>query len=289
MERTYSGRQGKMTMQDIQGRLSVRTERYSFYRIPNGTLRFAEHSPETFHPDKQLCNCTKNVSERPSGKPDSIQQYIKFEQNLGRYTFELSLDDRGFPWFKFWWKAPAIGWKFKDTLRDKSGMSQAYFMSDVNDYKGNIKVQVDIPGYGLTDCFFGNVYFGNKVDISTLMNGHSPSRIIDLQKIPDDQVWAHGCNWGREAMIPFSECPETDRWRHVKEEIDTISRRAAAYNQDLVSTVDGLRLQVWDDSPMINRVVLARDWFVHVLDNLNDTEMFRVCAEIDQRIEKRNC
>lgn len=266
-----------------QKRMSVRTERYSFYNTPQGVLRYSEHSPETFHPDKQLCNCTKNVSQRPVGKPSSIQQYIKFEQDLGRYAFELSLDDGGFPWFIFRWKAEASGWKSKDGLRDRSGMSHAYFMSNVNGHKGNFNIEIEIPGYGRTDCFFGHLYFGNKVDISKLMNGHSPSRIVDLRSISDDQVWAHHCNWGKEAVMPLRECPETGQWRDVKKAVDAISQSAAAYNRDLVSTVDGLCLQVWDDSPMVNRVVEARDWFIHILDNLKDTEMFQVCDEVNRR------
>lgn len=273
---------------ESKGRMSVRTERYSFYNTPNGILRYSEHSPETFHADKQLCNCTKNVAGRPAGKPSSIQQYIKFEQDRGRYAFELSLDCRGFPWFIFRWKAEADGWKFKDRFRDKSGMSQAYFMSDVNGHKGNLSIQIDVPGYGRTDCFFGNLYFGNKVDISTLMNGHSPSRIVDLRSIPDDQVWAHNCNFGKEAVMPLPECFETGQWRDVKKAVDAISRSAAAYNQDFVSTMDGLRLQVWDDVPMLSRVALARDWFMHVLDNLRKTEMFRACDDVNQRTQSRN-
>lgn len=267
-------------------RLAVRIERYSFYNTPEGILRYAEHCPETFHPDKQICNCTKNVIERPPGKPKSVQQYIKFKKDLGRYAFELSLDDRGFPWFVFRWKAVASGWKHKDRLRKESGMSHAYFMSDVNGHKGNFNVEVELPGYGNTDCFFGHIYFGNKVDISTLMNGHSPSRIVELSKISDRQVWAHNCNWGREAVMPLQECPETVQWRDVKKAVDAISRSSAAYNQDLASSVEGLRLQVWEDSPMINQVVQARDWFVYILDNLKDTEMFRACDDVNQRTKK---
>lgn len=266
-----------------KGRMAVRIERYSFYNTSHGILRYAEHCPETFHEDMQICNCTKNVSEKPTGKPDSVQQYIKFEQNLGRYAFELSLNDRGFPWFIYRWKGPATGWKFKDRLRDKSEISQAYFMADVNGHKGNISIQVDIPGYGYVDCFFGHLYFGNKADISTIMNGHSPSRIVDLRKIPEDQVWAHNCNFGLEAVCALRECPETDQWREMKQAIDAVSRSAVTYTNDIESAVDGLRLQVWDDVPMINRVALTRDWFAHVLDNLAKTEMFRACDDVNKR------
>lgn len=269
-------------------RVVVRAERYSFYRTPKGTLRYAEHSPEMFHPDKQLCNCTKNVCERPPGDPNSVQQFIYFEQALGRYAFKLSLDYKGFPWFTYRWDGPTTGWKFKHSLMEReSGKSQAYFMLDVNGHKGNINVQVDLPGYGRTDCFFGHIYFGNQADISTIMNGHSPSRIVDLKKVPDDQIWAHSCNFGHEAVSPFRKSTETEQWWEVKRAVDAISHSAAAYNQDLASSVDGIRLQVLDDDPMLNRVAMVSDWFVKVLDNLKTTEMFRACDEVYRKTDMR--
>lgn len=260
-------------------KLSISVMRDSFFGTSKGTLRYAEHSPAMPCEEKQICNCTRSVAERPLGEPDQVQQTIKFEEGLGDYAFELSLGHLG-PWFTFRWRGPEKGWNYKA----EPEWAHAYFMSG----PGRLNIEITVPGYGLTDHFFGHVFFGNRVDVSALMNGHSPSRIVDLSKVPDDQVWAHMCNWGVEAVSPFVEGEETRRWREVKKEIDEIASAAEGYNRDLPFTVDGIRLRVMDDEPLLRRVVLARDWFVSSLRRLKDTEMWRACDEANNRTERKS-
>lgn len=269
-------------MTTITSELQISVVRYSFFNTPKGTLRYAEHSPATFCEEKQICNCTRSVAERPAGKPSAVQQYIEIRQDLGDYRFELRLG-HGAPWFTFRWRGPEEGWTYKA----EPERAHAYFTSDVNHARNLLHAEITVPGYGLVDHFFGDVFFGNKVDTSTLMNGHSPSKVIDLAKIPENQVWTHACNWGKEAITPFKECEETNRWRAIKKEVDAMAVKAAEYNRDLASTVDGIRLQVMDDEALLGRVLLARDWFASILRNLKKTEMWRACDEVNAMTEKK--
>ncbi len=249
-----------------EGLMSVTVIRNHYYRTPKGTLLYAEHSPVSIRHGKQICNCTKSVAERPSGQPNEIQQDIRVEQDLGTHRIDLHFRGLDSPWFTF----------RKDDWH-------AYFIS------GNrgLSIEIMLPGYGLTDCFFGHVYFGNKVDTNQLMNGHSPSRIVDLSVITPDQVWAHECNWGREAVAIFRESSETEKWREVKGKLDVIGIAAGAYNRDLESSVYGLRSRIETDEAFLVGVTSIRDWFVSVLLDLKTTEMFRACNEVSRRTHNK--
>lgn len=263
-----------------EGLLSVAVVRHLFYRTNEGSLRYTEHSPTSVHEDRQVCNCTKSVAERPLGKPNEVQQSIELKQDLGKYRFELLLRDGCDPWFTFRW-----GEQHSDpVLRFKN--DHAYFISNVNGVKNNLNAEIAVPGYGRTGCFFGRIYFGNQVDTSRFMNGHAPSEIVDLSKIGPEQVWAHKWFWP-EAIAFFGECEETRKWREVKRDVDALASLAEVYNKDLVSSVYDLRGRIEVDQELLGLVSTSRDWFVSILDNLKTTELYRACDEAEQAHERR--
>ena len=255
-----------------EGLMSAAVVRHHLYNTPEGNLRYTEHSPVSIHEDKQICNCTRSVAEKPPGEPSEVQQSIEFKQDLGKYRFDLHLRDADGPWFTLYW-----GQEHPDRWKE----SHAYFMSDVNGVKNNLNAEIAVPGYGRTGYFFGRVYFGNQVDTSRFMNGHAPSEIVDLSRIGPEQVWAHRWHWP-EAMVVFRESEETRGWRQVKREVDRIVALAKAYNEDLASSVYDLRGRIEADQELLGLVSSCRDWFVFILDHLKTTELYRACDEVER-------
>lgn len=244
--------------------------RHSFFRTPGGTLRYSEHSPESMEHERQICNCTRSVSDKPPGQPHHVTQQVKIGDVVGDYGFELTLGESGSPRFTF--------------RRDDF---HAYFTSDVNGVKNSLSVEIILPGYGRTGCFFGHVYFGNKVDTSRFMNGHAPSRIVDLNLMTPTTVWAHCCVWGQEAVVKFRDLPETEGWRKTKEKIDRIGRVGAAYSLDRKASVEAIRRQADENPGLVKDIAAVRGSLLRTVNNLKGTELFRACSDADKISEER--
>lgn len=253
--------------------MNISVVRHSFFRSSGGTLRYSEHSPESMDHERQICNCTRSVAEKPYGEPHHVTQKIKIDDVALDYYFEITLDEKGSPWIAF--------------RRDDF---HAYFISDVNGVKNSLSIEIILPGYGRTGCFFGRVYFGDKIDTSRFMNGHMPSGLVDLSLMTKKTVWAHYCTMGSEAMVKFRDLPETEGWRKTKEQIDRIAKAGAAYAADRISTVDGIRLQVIDDRKVMQEIFEVGT-LCGVINRLKTTELFRACDEAykisDERLKEK--
>lgn len=262
-------------MKDTSHTLQV--VRRNFFSTPKGTLRFTEHSPEAIEHEDFECNCTKSVVLRPPGKPDQITQDIALVQEAPDYKLSFSLSSL---WYDFRFLPEIkVAWSGKPEKR------HAYFIFDCNNIKNSIRIEITQPGYGRIGCFFGNLYFGNKVDISTLMNGHSTSRIIKLKEIGPHQVWAHGCNFGKEAFGFLRECAETNRWRQAQDDVSEIRTLAAPFTADLKSPVDALRQQVEVQADLVALARTTGEWLWSIVANLKQTELFRCCDEVEKAIK----
>lgn len=268
--------------------MTIHVVRYSFFRTREGTLRFTEHSPHHVEKEGHLCNCTRQVNERPSGEPDEVQQAVILEEAVNGYRSEITLSDfsPGNPSLSS--VSCRLGWGPKLVLRHhhRPEESHAYFTFAVNGGKNSLRIEITLPGYGLTDCFFGNVCFGNDVDTSRFVNGHSPSKIVRLDEIGADQVWAHDCAWGAEAMDFFRECDETELWRRAKRDAETITALVAPYGTDCRAPVERLRSQAESNPDLVGTARRLRDWFQHAVVRLKVTELFRVCAGVDSKARK---
>lgn len=252
----------------------LQVTRRNFFSMREGTLRFTEHSPEMIEHEDFQCNCTKNTVLRPPGEPDQITQDIAFTEETKDYRLNFSIPAL---WYNF-----KFGPEIKVKWTEKPERSHAYFMFDRNNIKNSIGIEITLPGYGRVDCFFGNLYFGNKVDIGTLMNGHSPSRIVKLDKIGPNQVWAHGCNFGKEAMGFLRECAETNRWRQAKDDVKEMEAIAAPFNADLKSPVEALRQNVEGQADLAALAHSTGRWLWSIVANLKQTELFRCCDEVEE-------
>lgn len=244
----------------------VKVERNLFFKVQGGgSLRFVEHAPASaFAEDEHHdCGCTTTVRARPAGTPSQVQQEFYIEDENASLRL-IGLDG---PWLTFG--------KFG------SDDEHAYFMFNKNER--SVRVEITLPDYGLTDCFFAHLYLGNAIDISRFMNGHSPSRIVDLSKIDAQQLWAHGCSFGSEAMRFFSDAAEIEKWREVLHCATEIGQRVGAYNLDRSSTVEALRARLEADNEILDHAAKLKALLTPIVD-IKSTEMFRLCSEIDREI-----
>lgn len=243
--------------------MNVTVERHSFFKSPEGDhLRYTERSPQCPEEDHQICNCTKNVKDRPLGEPESVSQDIILTDTLENMTVEYSLKKQE---FTFRWEGPIP-------------RSHAYFwFNDDRCPSRRLYVEVTVPGYGLVDHFFGHIFFGNDIDTSKLLNGHSPSKLIDLTSIKSDQVWAHVCHWGAEAIEMFTEENETYVLWQIKSALDGIKKATDSYLLDKAILVDELRLRVEQEVGVILQTHTIVLELKSIIDNLKSTELYRCC------------
>jgi hypothetical protein len=255
--------------------MKVKVERLSsFKNLEGGTLRYTEHSPYCHEEDHQICNCTKNVKDRPLGEPVYISQDIILTDTLENMSVEYSFRNQGFT-FKWEGQIPR---------------SHAYFwFNDDRCLSRRLYVEVTVPGYGPVDHFFGHVFFGNDVDISKLLNGHAPSKIIDLKSIEADQIWAHACNWGGEAIEMFNRGDEADTLWGIKDSLDRIKNATDCYSTDKDISVDELRLRIEQKKEILFTTRANVIKLKSTIDNLKNTELYRCCdlAETNSKIREK--
>lgn len=202
--------------------------RHSYFRGPHRTERHTEHAPprppESPH---DVCCCTREVAERPPGEPTSVSQTVTFTEAVGEYRMRLDLTatrpratpeealaayqhSNNAPHFRVTWprsRPPgAYSWQQGDERAD------FHFLRPDH-------LQVSVSGTGDggdVDCASGRVLFGNEVDVSTFMNGHSPSRVVDLKVLHPDDAWTHFGMQGHEAWARLSSAREVERLRHLQ-------------------------------------------------------------------------
>ena len=254
--------------------MNVQIDRINWFPPDKGQhVRYIEHSPRVDECDHSVCNCTKNVKERPEGEPISINQHILFKTD----GCELLLYSGTF-WFTFRWPTPqGVTW-----IHEEEKRPHAYFMFN----KNHVRSEITVPGYGRVDHFFGDIFFGNNVDISTLMNGHAPSNIVQLDKIQTDQVWAHNCHWGDEYMEFLNENSETSGWRQMIKDAEEVKKKTDWFLVDTIPSVDELRSKVELDTELLQLVSKMHDWLKDmILKNLQSTELYRCCDLVEKTSE----
>ena len=174
-----------------------------FFDGGDRTLRFVEHAPADVHEtEHDICGCTQNVAERPKGRPATVQPEIvlyarrpPFDINFDLTSLWLTLRlDQPLP--RVEGASVPMRQELRDAFHGFEVIPHAYFIFS----ERKVDIEITLPGYGLTDCFFAHVFVGNRHDTTCLMNGHSQSRIVDLAKLAFDDVWVHECSVGDEVM-----------------------------------------------------------------------------------------
>lgn len=237
----------------------VEIERLSFFAVTGGgMLRFAEHSPLGSGKEHHECGCTQNTDARPTGKPSRVTQ--TFRVGDSRAHFRLSADAS---WLTF----------------GEFGMDDhTYFI--FSNGERSVKIETSLPGYGPTDYFFAHLYYGNQIDVSKFINGHSPSNVVDLAKIDGEQLWLHGCSWGDEAVRTLENRREIETWSETFRLVDTIANRARGLLSDVTSPVENLRARLAADDEISGAVDRVVNLIAPFVENPRNTELFRLGDEI---------
>ena len=238
--------------------LTAQVSRYEYYRPSGGNLTYEESYPPCEEKEGPLCGCTHKVIARPEGVPTGTAQYVRVNCAVGEMRLDVELSQMD---FIFHWG---------------NTQDHAFFFFR----KDSVRIEITLPGHGYVDCFFGKLYMGNDVDISRLMNGHSPSKIIKLNEIGPNQLWMHDCSWGREAMEILLNTPETQRWRDVFYTIRELRINSTHYMDQSVPVKDHHDRLLQDSSIMadVRNVTLFLKDFI---EQIKGTEIFNCSVRID--------
>jgi hypothetical protein len=243
-----------------------------------GNLRYTERAPEK--PDAhahQVCNCTRAVTEKPEGAPQSITQEVLWTREE-KSLFEVQL---GASWFTFRWNRKDNGssgkWAFDPHV---------YFMFH-KDAQKSFRIEVtaaDDPQ--VKRAFFGSVFLGNKIDVSTLMNGHSSSRIVDLSKIGEDDLWVHNCHWGSEAMLTLLDggSEEISTWKHIIRSTISLQQQVGKYVQDTETLVEDLRQHLVSEL-VAERIEELRRLLEPLAIGIRETQLYGACKKVENEAE----
>lgn len=249
--------------------MDVSAYRSSFFRNPKGgTLRYLERSPHVHEEERAICGCTKAVSERPEGEPEQVGQGLEYTTRIGKYdvTIRLAGDDAN---FTFRWPKEGNNPASIQTTTD-----HAYFWYG---RPNRLNMEITGTGEGLVDCTFGVVFQGDAVDTSQLLNGHMPSKVVDLSKL-EDKLWTYAYNWGKEAMAVFPDCEETDVWNMLFS-VSRAVKAFAARTLTLDRTVDEIRQIAEDDKIVQDGLLTAIQYMAWVIDNLKETVIYKYTQE----------
>ena len=272
----------------------INVKRYSYFKGPRGeNIRFTEHSPHVQAHDHAVCDCTKNVAERPKGTPKQVVQEIIFiHEPIGELRPTFTLCDQ---WLTFFWGA--------EPERTESGMIMASTPYSHANFRfrhhGERSVEIAIVPSDvgtierISDAFFANLFVGNRIDISTLMNGHSPSRIVDLSAIKDTDVWVHKCFFGDEAMRVFADGEETRTWQRVMADMELIESRVDLYRKDSSDPIAELHQRIEKDALLLDTTSSVIETLAPIVEQakahpipaaLDHTELFRLGNEVKRSV-----
>ena len=267
----------------------VTIQRTSFFRGPRGTLRFAEEEGalRCEHPHVD-CNCTKTVDVRPPGEPEQVSQMVLFQskRDIGQPA-ELLVDlTRPTP------RDASLRWTFTWGESDESfapGLGRtphAYFWFSQLERHVHVCVipkvrpidEIMKLGRLESDGFFAMLYMGNRIDTSEFFHGHSPSRVVDLGKIDEREVWLHYAydiaHGGNEPMLTLAG-DEAEHWRRVFDETQKIGPRAEPYWRDTTTPLDDVYAQVAADELLAEQVERVTIWLQDVVKNGTRTQIGR--------------
>jgi hypothetical protein len=249
----------------------ITLSRYSFFQDPgHQTLRFSEHSPGHEEGDHAVCNCTRNVTEKPEGDPTHVSQDVSFTREINGRQVEYRLTGQAI---------------YLDAKKCEPGSRRLISFDDDHaafDFHrpNTLNVYVPVPGHRL-GMFHAYLFLGNQIDISTLMNGHSPSRVVKLDKIGAEDLWLHECFWGHEGVTLFDQhSAETASWRALIRMAQDIHQRSAKLRTDLTTDVHVLRAAFESDQALCQDVYGLMDRVAVIRENIKQMEVFPLATQL---------
>jgi hypothetical protein len=256
--------------------MTIEVIRTSFFSKPPKTLAYEEHSPGRKCEAHSICGCTDMVTERPEGEPAEVKQQVLFKGTHRGFEGTVNITGQAL-WSTFRWDRRPEDEAIRVDKSDRGGQDHACFMFS----PGRVNLEIAIPGYGRVDYFFGHIYLGNKVDFSTLYNGHSPSRIVNAEKVSAETLWVHNCSWGHEAMKVFLDSREAQDWRSWFRAVEEV---LAQTQHSLTEDVHGIRAAL-EASGVEKLVVGLQEQLATLLRDFRQTETYRLCDEVAEKIK----
>lgn len=257
--------------------MTIEVVRTSFFRPGDKILAYEEHSSGCKNEAHSICGCTDMVTERPEGKPEEVKQRVLFKGTHRGLEGTVSITSQETLWSTFRWDRRPEDEPLRVDKSDGGRRDHAYFMFS----PGRVNLEITMPGYGLVDHFFGHIFLGNKADFSTLYNGHSPSKVVNAEKVSAGTLWGHDCSWGREAMQVFPDSREAQDWRSW---FRTVEEVLAQTQHGLTEDVHGIRAAL-EASGVEKLVAGLQEQLATLLGDFRQTETYRLCDEVSMRVK----
>jgi hypothetical protein len=260
-------------------RLSV--TRDSFFTGPSGTsLQWGEASPLTTHQHDFECGCTEHVQQRPAGVPTSVRQDARVSWDDCVIALEPEVAE---PWVTFRRANDTEDWIRRRMLgTTEADEDHAYFI--FNKHQNGAKIEVSIPGFGLVDCLLVDLFLGNRIDMRRLLNGHSPSRLVDLSKIAPDQVWIHASSWGKESMRTL-DGPEAVTIREIFGLAQACWQQARPHLLMQDAPIDAVRHALGSNEGLLTAALNLRRLLSQFAFAIKNTRLFHLAREINTELE----
>lgn len=189
-------------------------------------------------------------------------------------------DEVSEPWVTFRKAGDAESWITRRRAGDdEADEDHAYVIFDGQQEKA--KIEVGSPGFGLIGYVMLDLFLGNRVDISRLYNGHSPSRVVDLSKIAPDQVWIYM----DEMMRILGDAEEITAARTAFRLAREVRRLARPHLMARHTSVDDVRNAVESDDALLASATDVRRVLSRFALDIESTDLFRLAKEMEAELE----
>lgn len=245
---------------------NIHVTRFSLYESPDGrSLQFVDAFPENTSRGS-TCSCTETVHERPALEPYHVYQGFSIDTNDTVFHKDN--------WLTFW--TPG------DSQHQKKG--HAYFCSAG---RGKLNIEITMEGYGYANCFFAYLNLGNQVDLSTMIDGHTSSR-VDLSKINSNTLWLQDSFWGLEEIRILEDSKEIALWTEVMTAYIRIHENMNPILVDMDSSVQQLHDRLTSNDQIRADVALLREILKPFVEAVKTTELFRLVNDMHGALKSQN-
>jgi len=184
------------------------------------------------------------------------------------------------PWVTFRKAGDAESWIARRRAGDgEIDEDHAYVIFDRQQEKA--KIEVGSPGFGLIGYVMLDLFLGNRVDISRLYNGHSPSRVVDLSKIAPDQAWIYT----HEMMRTLGDAEEITATRAAFHLAGEVRRLALPHLLTRDMSVDDVRNAVERDDALLASATDLRRVLSRFARDIESTDLFHLAKEMEAELE----
>jgi hypothetical protein len=189
-------------------------------------------------------------------------------------------DEVSEPWVTFRKAGDAESWIARRRAgNDEGDEDHAYVIFDGQQEKA--KIEVASPGFGLIGYVMLDLFLGNRVDISRLYNGHSPSRVVDLSKIAPDQAWVYT----NEMMQTLGDAEEIAAIREAFRFAGEVRRLARPHLMTRSTSVDDVQNAVARDDALLASATDLRRVLSRFAHDIESTDVFRLAKEMEAELE----